>query len=147
MGPAMIEEEICSENSINGSKTKCSDLTIRVAKDPNAIYGPLGDVLPEQVMDYRITCENEGEGDAYGVYIVNDLPEELDEDTLMINDGGIYLSTERQIIWYIGELAPKGEEGSEAEVTYTAQLKPGSPLSLMVSARWARDSGSILRRG
>jgi hypothetical protein len=132
MGPAIIEEEICSENSINGTKTKCSDLTIRFAKDPNAIYGPLGDVLPEQEMDYRITCENEGEGDAYGVYILNDLPEELDEDTLMINDGGIYLSTERQIIWYIGELAPKGEEGSEAEVTYTAQLKPGLPIGTAV---------------
>jgi hypothetical protein len=132
MGPEMIEGETCSENSINGSKTKCSDLTIRVAKDPNAIYGPLGDVLPEQVMDYRITCENEGAGDAFGVYIVNDLPEELDEDTLMINDGGIYLSTERQIIWYIGELAPKGEEGSEAEVTYTAQLKPGLPIGTAV---------------
>src|SRR5690606_32026404 len=53
MGPVMLEGEICSENSIDGQKTKCSDLTIRVAKDPNAIYGPLGDVLPEQVMDYR----------------------------------------------------------------------------------------------
>ena len=125
IGPEMLVDSGCQSAGINGGRTKCSDLTIRVAKDPNAIYGPLGDVLPEQVMDYRITCENEGEGDAYEVYIVNDLPEELDEDTLVINDGGIYLSTERQIIWYIGELAPKGEEGSEAEVTYTAQLKPG----------------------
>ncbi len=132
MGPVMIEGETCSENSINGSKTKCSDLTIRVAKDPNAIYGPLGDVLPEQVMDYRITCENEGAGDAFGVYIVNDLPEQLDEDTLLINDGGIYLSAERQIVWYIGELAPKGEEGSEAEVTYTANLKPGLEIGTAV---------------
>lgn len=123
MDPAMVEEEICSENTIDGGKIKCSDLTIRVAKDPNAIYGPVGDVLPEQVMDYRITCENEGEGDAYGVYILNDLPEQLDEDTLVINDDGIYLPAERQIIWYIGELGPKGDPTSEAEVTYTAQLK------------------------
>jgi hypothetical protein len=123
IGPAMVEEEICSENTIDGGKAKCSDLTIRVAKDPNAIYGPVGDVLPGQVMDYRITCENEGEGDAYGVYILNDLPEQLDENSLVINDGGIYLPAERQILWYIGELGPKGDPTSEAEVTYTAQLK------------------------
>ena len=132
MGPVMLEGEICSENSIDGQKTKCSDLTIRVAKDPNAIYGPLGDVLPEQVMDYRVTCENEGEGDAFGVYIVNDLPEQLDEDTLVINDGGIYLPAERQIVWYIGELGPKGDPTSEAEVTYTAQLKPGLTIGSAV---------------
>lgn len=132
MGPEMIEGETCSENSINGTKTKCSDLTIRFAKDPNAIYGPLGDVLPEQVMDYRITCENEGEGNAYGVYILNDFPEQLDEDTLVINDDGIYLPAERQIAWYIGELGPKGDPTSEAEVTYTAQLKPGLEIGTAV---------------
>lgn len=125
IGPEMLVDSGCQSAGINGGRTKCSDLSIRVAKDPNAIYGPLGDVLPEQVMDYRITCENEGAGDAYGVYIVNDLPDELDEETLVINDGGIYLSTERQIVWYIGELGPKGDPTSEAEVTYTAQLKPG----------------------
>ena len=135
MGPEMIEGETCSENSINGSKTKCSDLTIKFAKDPNAIYGPLGDVLPEQVMDYRITCENEGEGNAFGVYIVNDLPEQLDEDTLLINDGGIYLPAERQIVWYIGELGPKGDPTSEAEVTYSAQLKSGLEIGTAVVNR------------
>ena len=125
IGPEMLVDSGCQSAGINGGQTKCSDLTIRVAKDPNAIYGPLGDVLPEQVMDYRITCENEGAGDAYGVYIMNELPEQLDESTLVINNGGVYVPAERQIFWYIGELAPKGEEGSEAEVTYTAQLKPG----------------------
>ena len=135
MGPEMIEGETCSENSINGSKTKCSDLTIKFAKDPNAIYGPLGDVLPEQVMDYRITCENEGAGNAFGVYIVNDLPEQLDEDTLLINDGGIYLPAERQIVWYIGELGPKGDPTSEAEVTYSAQLKSGLEIGTAVVNR------------
>jgi len=132
VGPEMNKDSTCSSSSINGGKTKCSDLTIRVAKDPNAIYGPLGDVLPEQVMDYHITCENEGEGDAYGVYILNDLPQELDEITLVINDGGVYLPVERQIAWYIGELGPKGDPTSEAEVSYTAQLKPGLPIGSAV---------------
>lgn len=132
VGPEMLADSGCQSAGINGGQTKCSDMTIKFAKDPNAIYGPLGDVLPEQVMDYRITCENEGEGNAYGVYIVNDLPDQLDEDTLVINNGGIYLPTERQIIWLIGELGPKGDPTSEAEVTYTAQLKPGLPIGTAV---------------
>jgi hypothetical protein len=132
VGPEMLADSGCQSATINGGQTKCSDMTIKFAKDPNAIYGPLGDVLPEQVMDYRITCENEGEGNAYGVYIVNDLPDQLDEDTLVINNGGIYLPTERQIIWLIGELGPKGDPTSEAEVTYTAQLKPGLPIGTAV---------------
>jgi len=132
IGPERLVDSGCQSATINGGQTKCSDLTIRVAKDPNAIYGPIGDVLPEQVMDYRITCENEGEGDAYGVYIVNDLPEQLDEDTLVINDGGIYLPAERQIVWYIGELGPKGDPSSEAEVTYSAQLKAGLAIGTPV---------------
>ena len=131
-GPQMVTPTGCSEDGLNASTPKCSDLGIRVAKDPNAIYGPLGDVLPEQVMDYRITCENEGAGDAYGVYILNELPAQLDESTLVINNGGVYMPAERQIFWYIGELAPKGEDGSEAEVTYTAQLKPGLEIGTAV---------------
>ena len=83
-------------------------------------------------MDYRITCENEGAGDAYGVYIINELPEQLDESTLVINNDGVYIPAERQIVWYIGELAPKGEDGSEAEVTYSAQLKPGLAIGTAV---------------
>ncbi|MDD3949083.1 MAG: Ig-like domain-containing protein, partial [Anaerolineaceae bacterium] len=132
IGPERLVDSGCQSATINGGQTKCSDMTIKFAKDPNAIYGPLGDVLPEQVMDYRITCENEGEGNAYGVYIVNDLPEQLDEDNLVINDGGIYLSAERQIIWLIGELGPKGDPSSEAEVSYSAQLKPGLEIGTAV---------------
>ncbi len=132
IGPEKLVDSGCQSATINGGQTKCSDLTIKFAKDPNAIYGPLGDVLPEQVMDYRITCENEGEGKAFGVYILNDLPEQLDEDTLVINDDGIYLPAERQIAWYIGELGPQGDPTSEAEVTYTAQLKPGLEIGTAV---------------
>lgn len=131
-GPQIITAPGCSDDGVNASTPKCSDLGIRVAKDPNAIYGPLGDVLPEQVMDYRITCENEGQGDAFGVYILNNLPEELDESTLVINDGGVYMPTERQIFWYIGELGPKGDPTSEAEVTYSAQLKSGLEIGTAV---------------
>lgn len=131
-GPQMVTPTACSDDGVNASTPKCSDLGIRVAKDPNAIYGPLGDVLPEQEMEYRITCENEGQGDAYGVYILNELPEQLDESTLVINDGGVYLPAERQIFWFIGELAPKGEDGSEAEVTYSAQLKSGLEIGTAV---------------
>ena len=131
-GPQMVTPTGCSDDGVNANTPKCSDLGIRVAKDPNAIYGPLGDVLPEQIMDYRITCENEGAGDAYGVYILNELPAQLDESTLVINNGGVYVPAERQIFWYIGELGPKGDPTSEAEVTYSAQLKSGLEIGTAV---------------
>ena len=125
LGPQLTIASPCADNTINAGLPKCSDLGIRVAKDPNALYGPDGDVLPTDTMNYRITYENEGAGEAFGVYILNKLPDQLDESTLVINDGGVYMPGERQIFWYVGELGPKGDATSEGEVTYSAKLKPG----------------------
>lgn len=100
---------------------RCADLAIRQAKDPNALYGPLGDLLPGETVNFRITYENEGAGTAYGVYILNTLPEQFDESSLTVNDSGTYLAGERQLVWYIGTLDAAGT----GEVTYSATLKPG----------------------
>lgn len=115
--------QTCSYNGLNASLPKCSDLTIRQAKDPNALYGPAGDLLPDEVINYRITYENEGEGDAYGVYIINQLPAQLDETSLVLNNGGVYMPEERQIFWYVGHLGPKGDPTSLGEVTYSVTPK------------------------
>lgn len=113
--------QACSAPGAAAANPRCRDLAIRQAKDPNALYGPLGDLLPGETVNYRITYENEGAGTAYGVYILNTLPAQFDESTLVINNGGTFLAAERQLVWYIGELAAAGT----GEVTYSAQLKPG----------------------
>jgi len=117
-----------------GSTPRCSDLTLRLAKDPNAIYGPTGDLLPGQVVTYTITYENEGAGRAYGVYVVNPLPAAFDAGTLtFVNKTGTYLPQSREIAWLVGELAPKGQVGSTGAITYTVALTGGLASGTVVA--------------
>ena len=104
--------------------------TISTACDPNAKYGPAGDVLPGQLLTYTITYENEGEGRAYGVYILDTLSEYFDDTTLSITgtyQSAEYISSIRTLVWDIGELAPRGEPGSTGVVTFSVRLKPDVP--------------------
>ncbi|MEW5989077.1 MAG: Ig-like domain-containing protein [Chloroflexota bacterium] len=74
------------------------------------MYGP-GVVLPGQVITYTIEYENVGEGTAYGVHVESRLPDGLDEDTLVVQDGGMYLNGSRALLWDVGALGP-GEGGA-----------------------------------
>ena len=114
----------CDGKAASG-KPRCRDLELFVAKDPNDITGVEGDLLPGQLVDYTIRYENEGQGRAYGVYIVNDLPAELDEGTLTINNGGWYVAHSRQLVWLIGELGPQGDNDAEGAVSYSVRVKAG----------------------
>jgi len=111
----------------------CQQTTFTVARDPNAKYGAEGDLLPSQWVTYTITYENEGEGRAYGVFVVDELSEHFDETTLTVyGDGDFYTGT-RTLSWYVGELAPKGEVGSEGAVTFTVKLKDNLPSGTAIS--------------
>ena len=106
--------------------------TVRVARDPNAKYGPAGDVLAGERLSYTVTCENEGAGEAYGVFIMDQLHENLDESTLDLGGSGTWIPAARSILWDIGELAPKGQAGSTGSVSFTvaarADLPPGTVI-------------------
>jgi uncharacterized repeat protein (TIGR01451 family) len=118
----------------SGDKPNCRDLRLLLAKDPNAIYGPEGDLLPGQTVTYTLTYENEGAGRAYGVYVVNELPEVFDAGTLSFtHGGGTYLPESREIFWLVGELGPKGAADSEGAITYTVALTDGLPSGTVVS--------------
>ena len=83
----------------------------RQAKDPNEMYGPAGDLLPGQLVNYTIAYENVGEGTAFGVFIVNKLPDGVfDLATLQIANGGSYSAGSKSIAWDVGDLAPKGQD-------------------------------------
>lgn len=96
--------------------------TIWPAGDPNAKFGPIGSVIPGQKLTYSIEFENEGLGNAYGVYFTDTLCEYLDDSTLeigpvfdkkdntIIAPPGIYESWSRTITWFVGEVGP-GEGG------------------------------------
>ena len=113
-----------------------SPVTLNVAKDPNAKYGVYGAmqaaVLPDQTLSYKITCENEGSGTAYGVYILDTLSQQLDETTLDLGGIGQYSAALRQVSWDIGDLTPKGSPGSKAERSFTIKPKAGLPSGTQI---------------
>jgi len=123
--------ELCKATT--GGKPRCKDLQLLVAKDPNDIRGADGDVTPGKLLSYTIRYENEGTGIAYGVYIVNDLPEALDADSLVISDGGFYLAAERQIVWSVGELGPQGTPEAEGSRTYSVRVASGLPSGIVIA--------------
>jgi fimbrial isopeptide formation D2 family protein len=104
------------------------------AKDPNALYGPDGDLLPGQLVTYTITYENMGEGRAYGVYVTDELDNSFDFDSVTIDPTTtVILPASRMLVWNVGELAPKGESGSTGTLTFTVRLKNGLPSGTVVS--------------
>ncbi|OGX44222.1 MAG: hypothetical protein A3G38_01640 [Omnitrophica WOR_2 bacterium RIFCSPLOWO2_12_FULL_51_8] len=87
--------------------------------DPNELLvSPEGNVKPGDKLSYTINYENEGEGNAYGVYITDRLLANLDDATLVVNNGGKYDPATRAITWFIGEL-PSKQKGS---VTFSVNV-------------------------
>ncbi len=125
------DQAVCASGLAGGNG--CTDTGVWVAKDPNAIYGPAGDMLPGATALYTITFENEGAGRAYGVYVVNTLPPVFDASTLDLHGAGTYLPESREIFWSVGELGPKGAVDSEGAITYTVALTGGLPSGTVVS--------------
>jgi hypothetical protein len=108
---------------------------IVVPHDPNAKYGPEGDLVPGQVVTYTITYENEGAGTAYGVYVVDQLSEHFDLSTLDLAGDASFAERTRQIFWYVGELAPKGQDGSTGSVSFSVRLRNDLPSGTVVYNR------------
>ena len=78
-------------------------------------------MLPGQLMTYTINFENEGAGTAYDVFVVDPLADELDTSRMTIYGGGEYIASSRSIIWWAGNLAPKGQPGSTGVVSVKRQ--------------------------
>jgi hypothetical protein len=107
----------------------------RPAKDPNEKSGPPGDVLAGAAMPYVIDYENVGEGDAHGVYITDVLDPALDEGSIVATGDPVYFPASRTLIWDVGHLPPKGEEGSKGTVSFSASLRPEAGPGTMVANR------------
>jgi len=93
---------------------------MRVAHDPNAKSADLkGEVLGGNRILYTIEYENTGGATAYSVFVLDTLPQELDEDTLEIHNDGSYSRGARMLSWLVGDLAAK----AQGKVTFSVQAK------------------------
>jgi uncharacterized repeat protein (TIGR01451 family) len=114
----------CDEEEEEGV-SKCPRTKIRRPHDPNAKYGLEGDLVPGQTMTYTVTYENEGDGRAYGVYVVDQLDPSLDLSTLHVYGPGELIAENRTVLWTVGELGPKGDPDSTGVVSFTVELLDG----------------------
>jgi len=121
----------CHEEEQEGV-SKCPRTKISRPRDPNAKYGLEGDLLVGQSVTYTITYENEGDGRAYGVFVVDQLDPALDLSTLTIYGPGELIAEARTILWTVGELGPKGEPDSSGVVSLTVQLLDDLPTGTAV---------------
>jgi len=121
----------CVSGGAEGSDCKAARF-VR-AKDPNEKYGPAGDLLPGDWVDYLIEYENVGAGTAYGVFITDYLDEVFDDTTLRIGSNADYYPSARLISWDVGDLPPTGEPGATGAVTMSVRLQDGLPGGTLVT--------------
>ncbi len=129
-----IDKVGCYSTAVASGGTMGQQSTrIGSARDPNAKSGPAGDVVPGQDVAYTVEYENVGEGTAYDVYVTDELSPHLDETTLDLHGQGEFAPLTRRIVWDVGELAPKGQEGSKGERTFSVAVKPGLPSGTVIT--------------
>ncbi len=119
-------------NSSEPGVSKCPLTRIRRPRDPNAKYGLEGDLIPGQLVTYTVTYENEGDGRAYGVFVVDQLDPALDLTTLTLYGPGELIAENRTILWTVGELGPKGAPDSQGVVSFTIRLRDDLPAGTAV---------------
>jgi len=136
-------------NQVDGCRVKCvpdgdnsgsTESQVSVARDPSVKYGPEGNVVASQKLNYRVEYENEGEGIAFGVYFTDTLDEDLNDATLGIgpiidvNTGleiappGIYNPATRTITWFAGEVGPGQGGYSDVNICVRSDANDGTEI-------------------
>ncbi len=75
------------------------DPNFKASDPPTNVFG-YGYTRAGQTITYAVHYENIGTGDAHDVSILDPLHPNLDEATLVINDGGVYDPATRVIVWH-----------------------------------------------
>lgn len=133
-----LQEELPYDFSIRNNGDHM--LSVLLAHDPNAKYGPEGSISAGQTLSYRVEFENEGEGIAYGVYFTDILDTDLDDSTLSIGPvldvetgaeiapPGIYDPRTRTITWFVGTVGPHMGGYADFSVNVRADAPDGTEV-------------------
>ena len=124
---------LCQELSKKGWQ---SGSVVATARDPNAKSVTPEFAQPGDTLNFTVEFENEGEGTAYGVYVIDTLDPDLDDSTLTfpatlppLVDSYTYNPDNRTIVWYIGEVGP-GEGG---QLPYSIAVRNDAPPDYLVT--------------
>lgn len=110
------------------------DPNFKEADPPVNVFGH-GYTDAGRTMTYRLHYENVGTADAHDVLVIDPLPDELDESTLVIADGGVFDPVARTITW-LDPVVPPFEPRS---VSFTVAVRSDAPLGTRI-----RNFGTIV---
>ena len=110
------------------------DPNYKEADPPVNVFGH-GYTDAGRTMTYRLHYENIGTADAHDVLVIDPLPEELDESTLVIADGGVFDPVARTITW-TDPVVPPFEPRS---VSFSVAVRSDAPLGTRI-----RNFGTIV---
>lgn len=108
-------------------RLKARDPNFKTANPPVSSQG-YGITQAGRQHDYTITYENIGDADAIDVRIFDVLAPELDDATLLINDGGVYDDTQRLITWSDALVPPQEPRTVTFSINVNVDAMPGERI-------------------
>ncbi|MGD2064126.1 MAG: hypothetical protein PVF51_11160, partial [Nitrospirota bacterium] len=128
--PCCCDSTPCNFGGEGGSPCNANDPNFKESDPPTNAFG-FGNVDAGQTITYTIHYENIGGVDATDVLIVDPLDGDLDETTLVINDGGVYDPATRLIRWNDPVLPP----ATPRAVSYSVAVRADAPSNTRVRNR------------
>ena len=116
----------CCCDAIDNNQQNCWSQQCRVPIDPNfkeadpsVNAAGFGYIQAGRNMTYTLHYENIGTADAHDVSIIDILPPELDEATIVVNNGGSFDPSSRAVVWRDAVVPP----ATPRNVTFSAAVR------------------------
>ncbi|MCM3874011.1 MAG: hypothetical protein ND895_25260 [Pyrinomonadaceae bacterium] len=103
------------------------DPNFKESDPPVNVYG-YGYTEAGRLMSYVVHYENIGTADAHDVSIIDVLPPDLDETTLVINNNGTYDPTNRVLVWRDAVVPPATPRAVSFSANVLANAPPGTRI-------------------
>lgn len=132
----------CCCDGIDNNQQNCWSQQCRVPIDPNfkeanpAVNAAgFGYTQAGRNMTYTLHYENIGTADAHDVSIIDVLPPDLDETTVVVNNGGTFDSSSRALVWRDAVVPP----ATPRTVSFSAAVRNNAPHGTRI-----RNVGTVI---